>query len=265
MTSRKELVDGSLIVEQQDGSAWVTINRPERRNAITQGIWQALPALAASLDADDATRVVVVRGAGDQAFSAGAAIEEFPQTYKTPDSTRAYNTDVQKATLAIANLSKPAIAAIHGHCVGGGCALAMACDLRFSGTSGQFGIPPARLGAAYSFSDTKRLYDLVGPARAKDLLFSGRVVAAAEALTIGLADRVVADADLAADVHAYCDALSHLSQNSIRTAKHTVAAIQAGVGQESAALRQLFDDAFAHQDFAEGYAAFLEKRKPRFR
>ena len=265
MTSRTELADGALIVERHDGRAEVTINRPQRRNAITRAIWQALPSLAATLDGDDDILVVVVRGAGDQAFSAGAAIEEFPETYKTPDSTRAYNADVQAATAAIADVSKPVIAAIHGYCVGGGCALAMACDLRFAGTSGRFGIPPAKLGAAYSFTDTKRLCELVGPARAKDMLFTGRVIDAAEALAIGLADRVVADADLAAEVRGYCEVLGDLSQNSIRIAKHMVGTVQAGVSQETDALRELFDDACTHRDFAEGYAAFLEKRKPRFR
>jgi enoyl-CoA hydratase/carnithine racemase len=259
------LAGGALTVTRAGPVATVALNRPEARNALTRAMWQALPPLAADLAADPSVRAVILRGAGERAFSGGADIAEFPEVYATAEAARAYNDDVRAGQDAVARMPKPVIAAVLGACVGGGCGLAIACDLRFAGAGARFAIPPARLGAAYSFADVKQLVELVGPARAKDMLFSGRMVPADEAWRIGLADRAVPDAEVIAAAESYAAGIAELSAASLEAAKRMVQAVRDGVADETPELRRLFDDTFAGPDFAEGYAAFLEKRRPRFR
>lgn len=256
--------EGALALSVAEGLATLVIDRPDARNALTAACWRALPEIAARLAADDAVRGVLLRGAGERAFSGGADIAEFPKVYADAASARAYNDAVRAGQDALARLAKPVVAAVFGACVGGGCGLALACDLRFAAEGARFGIPPARLGAAYSFADTKQLVELVGPARAKDILFSGRLLPAEEALRIGLCDRLLPPGELIGAAEAYLRELAGLSAVSIRTAKRMVRAVQDGADAETPALRALFDEAFAAGDFAEGYAAFLEKRPPRF-
>jgi enoyl-CoA hydratase/carnithine racemase len=227
-------------------------------------MWQGISEIADDIVADKKTRVLVISGDGDKAFSAGADIAEFPKTYQTAESTQTYNAAVRLAQAKVAALPLPVIAEIRGICFGGGCGLALHCDLRFAETGARFAITPARLGLAYSFADTARLVTAVGPARAKDILFSGRTLLADEALDIGLIDRIVAPDVLAKTVAEYAAALAGLSQISIRTAKQTVEAISAGATQQSDELQAAIEATFSGADFSEGYAAFLEKRKPDF-
>ncbi len=257
--------DGDLRVSVDNSVAIVEIARAAKRNALSSAIWRALPDVARDLDGDDQVRVVVFRGEGREAFSSGADISEFPETYGTSESARAYNDAIQAGQVAIAGLSKPALAMVFGVCVGAGCGLSLACDLRFAANSARFGITPSKIGAAYSFGDTKRLVDTVGPSRAKDILFSGRLINATEALQCRLVDFLIDDDRLEEEVMAYAHGLCALSQNSLRVAKRMVDAIRGGANRETAALKGAFDAAFGHADFAEGYRAFIEKRKPRFR
>jgi enoyl-CoA hydratase/carnithine racemase len=235
--------------------ATLTLNAPATKNAMTQGMWAALPGICARITADDGLRVLIVAGAGG-AFCAGADIGEFAQVYASTDSAAAYNATVRAGVAALQALPRPVIAQISGACVGGGVALALACDLRFADATAFFAIPPARLGIAYSPADTALVVDKIGPARTKDLLFSARRVAAEEALAIGLTDRLC---DSAA-VQDYAAGLAELSPASIRLAKATVDALRPPPGPGGAA----FDALFSGPDFAEGRAAFLERRKPRF-
>lgn len=264
-TAVESWADGALGLAVEGGVATLTLDRPAARNALTLGMWRALPGLAARLEADPAVRAVLVRGAGEQAFSGGADIAEFPQVYADAASARAYNDAVRAGQDAVARLPRPVIAVVFGACVGGGCGLAISCDLRFAAEGARFGIPPAKLGAAYSFADVKQLVDLVGPARAKDILFSGRLVEADEALRIGLVDRVIPADELVAAATAYARGIADLSAVSIVAAKRMVQAVRDGAEAETPDLRAMFDAAFAAEDFQEGFRAFLEKRKPRFR
>ena len=256
--------EGALRVEVSGGIATLTVDRPQARNALTLACWRALPEIAAALGADPAVRGVLVRGAGERAFSGGADIAEFPEVYATAERARAYNDAVRAGQDALARLSRPVVAAVFGACVGGGCGLALASDLRFAAEGARFGIPPAKLGAAYSFADTKQLVELVGPARAKDILFSGRLLGAEEALRIGLCDRVLPEDALIGAAEDWLREVAGLSAVSVATAKRMVRAVQDGADAETPELRALFDAAFASADFAEGYAAFLEKRAPRY-
>lgn len=245
--------------------AWVTLNRPEKRNAVTAAMWAALPGLAAQVAADPAVRVALVRGAGADAFSAGADIVEMTRTVSDPERMRAMQQAVLDGQLAWARLAIPTIAMVRGACTGGGCGLALACDLRVAGDDAFFAIPPARLGLVYALDDTRRLVDLVGPARAKEILFTGRRIGAREALDLGLVNEVVPAAELESRVRELAATIAGNAANSIAAAKHIVGLIMDGTRAETAATRAMFDGAFNSPEFAEGARAFVEKRSPRFR
>ncbi|MGG5819401.1 enoyl-CoA hydratase-related protein [Falsiroseomonas sp. HW251] len=254
---------GAVRLLRRDVVATLLLDQPSRRNAMTSAMWRALPGLVEEAAADPAVAVLRVEGAGGH-FCGGADIAEFAETYATPASTAAANSDIGAAVEALAGFPKPAIAVIRGACVGGGVALALACDLRFAAADARFAITPAKLGLIYGQADTTRLMRAVGAARAKDLLFTGRLLDAAEALRIGLVDEVRAPDVLDEAVAAWLAPVSSGPRAALRDIKAMIRAVQDGAPPGSPALRALFDDAFAGEDFREGYRAFLEKRAPRF-
>ncbi len=244
--------------------ARVRLNSPERRNAISRAMWRALPGVCAALEARADALVVVVEGAGGH-FSAGADISEFAEVYRDALATRDYVDSIQDGLAALAALDRPTIATLSGVAVGGGLALALCCDLRFCAEDAHLAITPAKLGLIYGHVETRRLVELVGSARAKDLLFSGRRVEPAEALAIGLVDRFVPAEALQRTVDDYAVGLARLSQRSIRGAKRAIDAIARGMDEESPAFRAAVEDAALGEDFREGRAAFAAKRAPNFR
>lgn len=244
--------------------AWVVLDRPDKRNAVTSAMWQALPVLARDFDADPATRVVLLRGAGTAAFSAGADIAEMQAGLAHPSALKVMQQAVQDGQSAWADMDRPTIAVIQGACTGGGCGLALSCDLRLATPESFFSIPPAKLGLVYSLVDTRRLVDLVGPSRAKDILFTGRRVGADEALSLGLIDRVVPAAQIEATARELALSIAGVAQSSVRSAKRIVNAISAGARDETDESKRLYDDSFTSAEFAEGAKAFLEKRPPRY-
>jgi enoyl-CoA hydratase/carnithine racemase len=245
--------------------ARLRLQRPARHNAIAAAIWRALPALCREIDADPEVAAVIVEGEGGQAFSAGADIAEFGTVFADPGSTAQYNAAVRAALAAVESLGRPSIALVRGLCVGGGCGLALACDLRFAGDTARLGITPSRLGLAYSFADTRRLVATVGPARAKDMLFSGRLLDAAEALAIGLVDRVLPDDAVESAALDYARELAERAPLSLRASKRMIEAIMAGADSDTAETAALYEAAYRSADFREGRAAFAERRPPRFR
>ncbi|MYT74531.1 MULTISPECIES: enoyl-CoA hydratase-related protein [unclassified Streptomyces] len=233
-----------------DAVATVVIDHPARRNAMTDTMWAALPPLLDTLAADPAVRVLVLTGAGDT-FCAGADISTLGG-----DAGAAQELAVA-AEEALAAFPKPTLAAVRGYCVGGGCQLAAACDLRFSTESALFGVTPAKLGIVYPASSTRRLTSLVGPAAAKYLLFSGELIGTGRALRTGLVDEVLPESELDKRVAEFTRVLVGRSQLTQAAAK------------EFAAGRTDRDAHWAEQargsgDTAEGVAAFLERRAPRF-
>ena len=243
--------------------ARIRLNRSERRNAMSRTMWRALPQLCADIAAAEEALVVIVEGAGGH-FCAGADIGEFEIVYRDAEATRDYTDAIQDGLKALAALDRPTIAALRGNAIGGGLALALCCDLRFCADDAFLAITPAKLGILYGFTETRRLVQTIGPARAKDLLFSGRRVACAEALAIGLIDRLVEAARLDTAVSDYAAELAALSQYSIRGGKAAVEAIVGALDMESPAFRELIIGAATGEDFAEGRAAFLSKRTPKF-
>jgi enoyl-CoA hydratase/carnithine racemase len=242
--------------------ARVVLNRPDRRNAISRAMWRALPAIRAAIEAREDALVVIVEGEGGH-FSAGADILEFDDVYRDAAAARDYGDAVQHGLKALADLDRPSIAVLQGNAVGGGLGLALACDLRFCAADAYLAVTPAKLGLIYGHAETRRLVELVGPARAKDLLFTGRRIETEEALAIGLIDRRV-ETGLRDTVLGYARGLAGLSQASIRGAKRAVEAVVAGMKVETPAFRALVESAALGADFAEGRAAFAEKRTAKF-
>jgi len=252
----------TLLLHRDGPVATLTINRPDRLNAVTFAMFSRLPALLAEAEAAGGVRVLVLRGAGRKSFSAGADISEFETARTTPEQAAVYDEAVLAAEEALATFPAPTIAAIHGHCYGGGCALALACDLRFASSGARFAITPAKLGIVYPLRATKRLVDAVGPSRAKFILMSGIDIDAARAAAIGLVDEVDDDVDAAVgDFVAILAARSGVTQ---RAAKQTVARILDGATADDDAQAALRDAALASPDYAEGVSAFLERRPPKF-
>lgn len=252
-----------LTLAIEDRIATVTLRKPERRNAVDQAMWRAFPAIATALDADPAVAVIRLTGEGD-CFSAGADIAEFETVFGTPDAAVAAGDAIRHALQALSAVTKPVIAVIRGQCVGGGVSLALTADLRLAANTARFAIPPARLGLVYSFDETRRLVEAVGPSRARDLLFTARTIGATEAQAIGLVDRIVTPEELTRETDELCATLLRNAPGSIRGAKAMVRAVMEGAVAETPALRALADAAVSGADFREGYQAFLEKRPPRF-
>jgi len=244
--------------------AHLVLDRPEKRNALSLEMWQAIPPLVAQAEGDPAVKAIVVRGVDRTAFAAGADIGQFHERFRTRDSALTYMNAVSGAAGALANCLKPAVALIHGDCVGGGVELAIACDLRFCSSGSRFGITPARLGICYGMASTRRVSQAIGPSKTRDLMFSGRLIDAETARDWGLADRVYAPDDLDRETAAFMDAVCRNSQYSIRFAKRALREIAAGTVEEPEALRELRLGAKEAGDLEEGIAAYLAKRRPVF-
>src|ERR671914_261823 len=253
-----------LVVERSGAVATLRLNRPDSHNAIRLGMYEELPGLLAQIDADAAVKVLVVRGTGREAFASGADISEFQQVRANAESARSYNERVAAGELALSGMRKPTIAMVHGYCIGGGCGLALACDLRFADEDASFAITPAKLGLVYSLESTKRLVDLVGPAQAKWVLMSGQRVHAQRAYQIGIVDELVAGDDLEKLTYEFAELLCTRAQFSVRATKQIVSRIVAGQVEDDEETRELRNASFDTEDYAEGVRAFLEKRRPEF-
>ena len=244
--------------------AWVTLNRADKRNAVTGAMWTDIAATSAQLATQRELRVVLLRGAGDEAFSAGADIAEMHANVADPARMRAMQDATQTGQQAWFDLPLPTIAVIRGACVGGGCGLAIASDLRLATPDAYFAITPAKLGLAYSLTDTRRLVDLVGPARAKELLFTAGKFSAAEALAMGLINRIVPADQIDAAAETLALDIAANAPNSLRIAKRLFNGIARGERLETPESSALFNDSYKTPEFLEGAAAFQQKRRPKF-
>jgi enoyl-CoA hydratase/carnithine racemase len=258
------LKEASLIAVTVDGAiGQITLNRPDKRNALNRAMWRAIPSAVATLQHDPAVRVILLKGEGAH-FAGGADIAEFDEVYATRDSAAAYAADLGGAMNALCACDKPCLAVIRGACIGGGVALTLCCDQRFADDTAYFAVPPARLGIAYAFEDTRRLVQTIGAAASRDLLFSARTIDAAEAHRLRLVDRLCSAETLQDQALAYAAALCAASRESVRVARDFIERACEGQIWEDDATRAAYLDVFDKADFREGKAAFREKRKPRF-
>ena len=254
---------GALLVSTLDGVATVTLNRPERHNAINLAMWLAFARLMPALAGDPAVDVIVFRGPAGGPFSAGADISEFTTLRRTPEDAERYGDAVAAGEGAILACPTPTIALIEGFAIGGGSQVALACDLRVCGPDSRFGITPAKLGIVYGLQSTARLTDVVGPAWASYILFTGQLVDAATALRIGLVHEVVADP--VARTTELAATLASRARVSLRGAKALIAKVSAGVRVEDEDVLAHYAASLHGPEYAEGVQAFLAKRSPDFR
>jgi enoyl-CoA hydratase len=258
--------DEALLVQREPPLVWVTVNRPAAHNALSTAVWAGLAETFASLTADDEVRVIVLRGAGERAFISGADISEFRALRADSTAAIEYDRLSGRTWRAIGEVRQPVIAMINGLCFGGGVAIALACDLRFAADHARFAVPATRLGLSYPMESIERLVQVVGPAHAADILLSARTLDAAEALHIGLVNRVVPGAALEEMTRGYALAMAKGAPLTIAAHKRAIRESLRPAGERDVdglreAVRRCFDSA----DYQEGVAAFLEKRAPHFR
>jgi len=252
-----------LVATESGGIAVVTLNRPSKRNAVSLGMWQQLRDIFSGLEARPDIRVIILTGAGGN-FCAGADISEFSTVRADAESGRRYEAACEAATLALRDCSKPTIAAISGYAMGGGCALALACDLRAGDATTRMGIPAARLGIVYGPLDCALLYRQVGLANAKRVLFSGRDFGRDECAAMGLLDLVAADSARAGAL-ALASEIDMNAPLSLAGSKLMLECLAEGsVAAREAEISAIIDRAMNSADYQEGARAFLEKRKPLF-
>lgn len=264
MTAETSPSSPALRLQIEGALAFIVADNSARHNAFTAGMWAAIPTHIAAAEADPAVRVIILRGAGSRAFSAGADISEF-ETARTGDKAKDYDALNHAAFNAIMAATKPVIALIHGHCLGGGLGIAACCDLRFADEAAQFAIPAAKLGLGYNARWVGPLLALASPSRVKELLFTGRRFNAPEALAMGLVDRVVPQADLEDVVRRLAADIAANAPLTIRAAKLTIDELTRNpVAPDMTRLDAAIEACFSSDDYAEGRRAFLEKRKPQF-
>lgn len=250
-----------------DGSTLhIRFNNPERHNALSVDMWEAVPVLLAQAEVDDRVRLVVFSGAGEKAFVSGADISQFEDMRAARQAVARYEEMAENALMGIYRFSKPTLACIRGYCIGGGVNVAMSCDLRIASSDAVFSIPAARLGLGYRYSALKNLVDLVGPGVAKDLFFTARRIGAAEAKDVGLINRVAEPDQLEALLGEYRTALGANAPLTVRAGKAIIAQVLKPSPEiDHDHCRQLILECFQSEDYTEGRMAFMEKRKPVFR
>ena len=256
---------GLIAIEKRDGLGWLIFDQPERHNAISQEMWRAIPGAAAELDADPDVRVVILRGRGEAAFVAGADISEFERT-RSGDNVEEYDRDNIQAFAALAGISKPVLAMIHGFCVGGGVALALTADMRYAADDARLGIPAARLGLGYFMSGVETLTQLVGYSNAKEIFFTAQRFPASRALQMGLLNAVFPKADLEREVIAIANTIAQNAPLTMRSVKLSVHELQKPPAERDLdAVQRAIRACYASEDYAEGVGAFLQKRPPVFK
>jgi enoyl-CoA hydratase/carnithine racemase len=244
--------------------ATLTIDRPDRLNAFTLQMWQAMPEAMAAVEAAAQVRALIVRGPAGGPFSTGADIDEFATVRREPADAAAYTEVVQRAEAAVAGLSKPTIALIEGWCVGGGCQLALACDLRIAADGASLGITPAKLGIVYPLTSTARLVHTVGPAAARFLLMTGDVVDAQQALQMRLVDEVCASHAVQRRAEGLAKTLAGRAPISVAGAKALIDRVLAGQHTDDGWSRSLYTASYRSAEYAEGVTAFAARRVPDF-
>jgi enoyl-CoA hydratase/carnithine racemase len=266
MSDALPITTDKMLSEKRDGIGIMTFNNVERHNAVSMEMWEAAERILADFAADDAVRVVVITGAGGKAFVSGADISKFESERSSADAVAAYNAQTAKVYDGLYRFEKPTIAMVRGHCIGGGTALAVCCDLRIANDGASFGIPAAKLGLGYGITGIERLVHLVGPAFAKEMFFTGRRFTAPEALAMGLVNRMVPTDALEATVMELAATIGGNAPLTVKSTKFNInEAVKAAADRDTAKADAMVAACFASEDYIEGRRAFLEKRPPQFK
>jgi len=263
--TEKSFAEGKILQSVTDGVGVITFNNPEKRNAMSLDMWEGLGHALVELRDDAEVRVVILTGAGDKAFVSGADISQFEKNRHNAQASEEYAKKSAAQRALLADYPKPIIACIRGFCLGGGMQVAMSADIRIASDNSQFGIPAAKLGIAYGYDGLKNLVSLVGPSWARLIMYTGMKIDAAEAVRIGLVDRVVPDAGLWDATMEIARTISGNAPLAIQAAKITIAQVLKDPDKrDTDAIKAIGTACMDSEDFREGRRAFMEKRKPKF-
>jgi len=252
-----------IIARKEGPVGWLIFNNPERRNAVSVDMWEAIPRVLADYEADPEVRLIVLSGAGDKAFVSGADISQFEKERSSADAVQRYEELAEGAAAKLQGCDKPLIAMIRGYCLGGGMNIAVLCDIRIASDDARFGIPAAKMGLGYRASSMKNLVEVVGAAYAREIMITARQFTAAEAREMGLVNRLTSKEDLEKVTREYCDMISGNAPLTMRTAKRIIREL-GKVDYDAAQCRAWAKECFESADYKEGRKAFMEKRKPVF-
>lgn len=258
-------MSGRLEYAVEGALARITLAQPERMNAMNFEMWSGLPALIGQAVSDPAVRAIVLEGAGERAFCAGADISQFGEKRSDPAAVAAYDKAVSDGTSAILQAAKPTIAVIRGICFGGGFGLALACDIRLARADARFRVPAARLGLGYGLEGVTLISRKLGPDAAADILFSARILDAAEAERLGVVAKTWRLESFEAECDAYLGLVAENAPLTLIAAKRALLELaRPEAERDAAAVAELVSRCFASADYREGQAAFKEKRSPVF-
>ena len=260
MTSEK------MLSRVEEGVGYITFNNPEKHNAVSIEMWDALEKILDEFRSSKDIRVIVLNGAGGKSFVSGADISKFDKERSSKEAVLSYNKRTQKVYELLETFPKPTIAMIDGYCIGGGLNLAVCCDIRICSEKSKFAMPAAKLSLGYPFSSIKRLFDVMGPGMAKHFMFTAEKISASEALACGLVQKLVSEENIETYVRDYALTISHNAPLTIKAMKQIGIEILKNPNERDLLLcEQLASACFDSEDYKEGRKAFMEKRKPNFK
>ena len=250
----------------EGGVGYITFNNPEKHNAVSIEMWDALEKILDEFRSSKDIRVIVLNGAGGKSFVSGADISKFDKERSSKEAVLSYNKRTQKVYELLETFPKPTIAMINGYCIGGGLNLAVCCDIRICSEKSKFAMPAAKLSLGYPFSSIKRLFDVMGPGMAKHFMFTAEKISASEALACGLVQKLVSEENIESYVRDYALTISHNAPLTIKAMKQIGIEILKNPDERDLLLcEQLASACFDSEDYKEGRKAFMEKRKPNFK
>lgn len=266
MSKAEKIPFGEKMIAEKNGAVgWMIFNNPQRHNALSLDMWEAVPQILDLFEKDPEIRVIVLKGTGDKAFISGADISEFAKLRSSAEAVANYDHVSHEAGARLSKASKPTIAMIHGYCIGGGLGVALSCDMRIASAGSRFAIPAAKLGLGYRLSGLQPLVALIGPSFTKEIIITARQFDSAEALTMGLINREIAPDNLTNFVDDYCQRIARNAPLTMLAAKRIVdEVVSPRADLDEAMCERLVEECFASEDYIEGRSAFMEKRKPVF-
>ena len=260
------MTTNKMLSKIDNGVGYITFNNPEKHNAVSIEMWDALETMLDSFRSNDRVRVIVLNGAGGKSFVSGADISKFDKERSSKEAVLSYNKRTQKVYENLESFPKPTIAMINGYCIGGGLNLAVCCDIRICSEKSKFAMPAAKLSLGYPFSSIKRLFDVMGPGMAKHFMFTADKISAAEALSCGLVQKLISENDIETFVKDYALTISKNAPLTIKAMKQIGVEILKNPDERDLLIcEQLASACFDSEDYKEGRKAFMEKRQANFK